>query len=704
MVQLIPSGDDFSDTIFAAQAQFWGRFYGGVLSVAGNYKQGWIHDAYALETIISTPGVPPITPGAVTYSNPDADELTKTRGFIWRRKIATGDHNLQLNVQLAQFLGFTGIPLGTSLSSAFTAMLEWGIMARIIAGTLAGSPGVETRYEDLTCYFLQFTTASPNIDRFSIWRYTAGVGTELIRHDLPVGGGIAFTEPLSFRFRVVDVAGDPTLEAYLGPFKIQPTLTTIGEVQLFKALGVGDTITNLSGLPLSAGTLTDNSASKILAPSGAHAGFSVARDRTVTALTPNTEVVDVLNFFAVEEIGNAVLLVEQFDPIYPSDGLDKTDGLGASGNIIQSDWTWDQFGEEVEAERDAAGKAVLKTAGGTIEIALSYQRPAPDPRNQRRTGDIDLTTTGTQPTIRRAGIFLRGRAFVGASHNLVRGYLAYCQVLKGTPDVLKVRISQVTMTGDAGITGDPMTNEVVLAEVVDAGLFSEGVEFEMDFQVVLHPESATFDGPAVLTLRIDSTQVVLVLPSSPTAGVSVDGSGTVTDASSTRVEDGPIQGFYYSSEGFWYDVKFDDWAEVSVAPPGTPPQDQLSISVLDEGTATTSIDSVLPESWPVTITHEYRGTAVPFESGHIQTWPKSRKKRQLFGVRVDAATEAQKDALDDFFRDRKGPTEAFNYSPIPSVGIAGVAVRVHLVRNSFRWEKRGPDVYFLEFEMRELVV
>jgi hypothetical protein len=257
--------------------------------------------------------------------------------------------------------------------------------------------------------------------------------------------------------------------------------------------------------------------------------------------------------------------------------------------------------------------------------------------------------------------------------------------------------------------GDPST-PTLLAKLEQASLFTLGVEFTFDFSI--SPLDNPPNTPAVMVVRMDTggglNIVNLVAESIP--GVSDNGSGTITDATVDRVNQGFGVALYSSADNAnTQNLDADDWtSETPTAPQPSPTADLDNVDVETEQDIAAAKSGLLlndfcPVNFAFTIERldPRRSTEV---GAYNITSPRfvnpsdpSASARRLFNYSGSVNTQHELKLAESFFDNHNGLELAFDVE-IPG----GEVVCCQFLNESFPATKSAPDTWSVSFNLIEL--
>jgi len=687
VAQDLPDSDAFANTSFAAQPPFWCSWVGAEPAAAG-WGAAWLHDGY----LTQLGGLALLAGAACTFSDSlTVAAVSEPRAFVYRREQAA-DVDVDASFQVSQFPGFTGGGTVLTPANSFFAVGKFSVFARVSAGTLTDSTLSELRYVNCTGYELRasvgFVSGFDIV--FQVWRWVAGVATLMAEQTyVDIAPITLFQLPFGLRLRLETVAGNPTLKAYVGPLYLAG-LGQFSSYQLFQANGF--TVTLGSGVTNSAGTLTDAHASKITADG--HVGFVMMRDRQVTSGTlASCKVVDLCHFVRARNLAGDVQFEERWGRIYAGAQLKTvSDGVASVvGRLVSGDYLYDQHASASiaqEFEWDSANeRAVWSPAASAVTLTRFFLglRPADNSHNQRRSVSIMFVSGGSEPDRQRAGVVLRATAGTAATSNT--GYLLAAEIDYAGANTYTLRLSRVR----AGV-------ETLLATSPGAGVFVEGVAFELDLDCHSHPDSPDIDGPVRMIAQVDGSPVTWTLAG--VVGVSLQSSGEhVLDQSADRIQSGFAEGLYATHLGLnSRDIAFDAWTQEALEDGALSPDAMESIPIEDEGTAVGSLDDVFRTEFTFEVDPGWDVSEVPFESGHVATRPLFPEARRVFKFVKRAATPSEVTALRTFFNSHFGIETPFNWI----VPHTGVSTKAAIMADTLTIVKQTTGAYAVAFDVVEL--
>lgn len=533
------------------------------------WGNGKMHSAYH-----ATLGTTAYTNAGITTadSESEANQL-RARGMMFRAPFAEGS----TATAVVQMLPLAGTPDDSHLAPR-------GVMGRIQGGTLASATGDEVRYEDVSCYLATVHRDVSGNVIFAIRKCSSGTFSLLANQTLAPASValLPVLNPLTITLTLAGGSGDTTVDAS------------------FRGWG------SIADIDLSA---SDSSA---IAGSGRY-GFLMGRDRADA--TDGIDVADICTSFSVTE-GSTLKLLDSFSRYQLSSFRSVTDQFGNGGNSLQGAFGWDHFqpSQVRRMKRSTAAEAAQYFFDGTdasgSHRAMLSSRPATSSISQHRSAAL---TFSAQPTVSdvRFGIAVRASdpvQAVGVTTPLTC-YVASV-VARVSPNPVRFLLERYVSGGT--------TRQ--LASFDDAGsTYWPGYASPLTLELEVHNSLGLLNDDVVLTVKVDGVQVPLV-DVSGLSGVSVDGSGTVTDGSGGRIGSGYGEGFLALTDGAEnaVDVTIDDWTESALTNSELADQDQASVIVLDEGTAVGSLNDVIGNRGIHSEELEQFGSTQQFESGHVQ--------------------------------------------------------------------------------------
>lgn len=388
-------------------------------------------------------------------------------------------------------------------------------------------------------------------------------------------------------------------------------------------------------------------------------------------------------------LGSNLFLRDRFRRSIPEASRQLSDPLGTIGYSLASSFTGDSQGDSLSTfkhfghlKRDAGANQLRigsTPPAGSSQVHGWYmsQRPASS-ATQHRSMIFTLTNIGSE--VVRCGIHLRGiwypqnfvdmraRESVGGAFRDYRkeGYLALVKYDNSDIPTWTLEIRAHTRGGSTSLSYRSAL--LATADLTSAGL-ATNTPFTFDFEV------QNFDGDAfgsgqwpAMRVKINGLVIEPTLESDLVGVVQND--SWVIDGRSDSCNSGLAEGFYIDVDQVNPSelVEADYWrVENPSSPPEVEELDEVSVALRAEtygktGTLTT------PLSWPVELQPGgFEPIRHRFETGHLQTFPRSRRSRRIWVVQLQGGTRAEREDLQNFFRAHKGVEIPFDWVR-PSVG------------------------------------
>ena len=648
---------------------YGGRFaqYIGLVPTTGTgepYSYGLLHDGYSVIGDRKAAFYSSVGTSSDVYS-------VMTRDVIASGSIHTAVFRLH------------SVSGAAKISSDFN---EWSLFARVQDGTLAGSGTTAVRYSDVTAYqFRMYLDGA--LMKFQVRKLVSGTPTVL-----------GLTIPVSAAD--LDLASGTSLGLVLivSGTSSPVSITTYGY------------LASASGAPLSlvnihTGALAISDVSSPITADG-RAGFGMGTARSFSVGTG----IDTCKLFAVNTALNAALWRDEWVRHAQLSTLAVgPDSLSTSGRSLQAWFNHDQFGIGAPyLTRDSSNERVSLSVGSSTNEAIfcTCLRPADSTTVQHRKATFELRNVAHTSNGAGIGVYMRpGSGLESATGELgfttVQGYAAICKHTT-SGDVYTVSMYRY----DTGYANAKIAEYSVSAPGTGAEPFPLGAEF--DFSLEAYPtdnQGGYPDASVTLKCYIDDVQVVLESVTGAPAGISVNAAGTVTDAGSTRVMGGPGEAIFHAghtgADGIW----IDDWTQATLHTEGSDPPEQPTAPFDDEGTASTSLDTVVTPAWSVDVEYDATPISIQFESGARYTAPRHTDSvgallaRRTYTLTSPPLTLAERDAVHDFFLARGGTEDAFNFTDPRT----GETVKVHFVEPSMPANKLAPGTHKVSLVLEELI-
>ena len=581
---------------------------------------------------------------------------------------------------------------------------------------------------------------------------TGGRLRELARHVIPAGvKGMDFAAPYALRVEIDDVAGDPTMDCYLGPWT-SPGGTVYSEVHLFDTEILGGTVTSVDAdASVANGTVTDTSANKITATGTI--GFACGRDRKkVLTGTAETSLRDgIVSLDAKRLSTGATLLRDEFTRVgFIGEGPNLngvyliTSSHAKRGSWYQSLWSYgmtaatdNSFAElDPQMIRADATSSYAPLAYAELDMeadsppAVSNVFPADRDFYAFRPSDYDDAhhrvvefkmpgqETGNPnytAQVYRVGIVLRGAAVISVVQT---GIAASCFVTtnaSGAQAYLDFRLDY--RTRNPVDPDGPATNTRLASVIIHSGgsppagfdLF-DGAFHELAFECYVQTGGTQVGAPSVYKLWLDGTQVVFDTIHPAGSGITIQADGTVIDSSPLAAA-GFVEGVFYATQNpetdatgtaVWTPPQIRSWTQgaLTLSGGGTDPDTMETIAVSDEGAASPvgDLGTVLEPDFPFTIEYHRRAYRTRFDSGHTYSSPAGQRRRRVFQFRKTGATTAEHDALVSFWNTHEATEIPFNWTPEGESALVGA-----FLPGTLEVEELSQHVYRLGFDVLELL-
>jgi hypothetical protein len=573
--------------------------------------------------------------------------------------------------------------------------LEWSIMGRIQAGSLADDGTKDVRHEAVTCYqFVMRRSLATYV--FAVRKIVAGVVTVI---GIPMFVPIAGTSPFFTRV----IALGMTISGATSPVTITTTLTMLDP-------GSGAPVFSTPMI-----TVVDSS-SPILGSGafGGRIGFSMAGPRTSVA----GKCVDVCNHFQLKSNGTLIFRDEWLRSNLQSLGVTEVDFNGKQGRYLQGRFSRDQFGyfvgggsgnpllmrRDLSAERASVDLSPI--GSGDLAAALIDHRPPDSQAVQHR--QVTITIQSSTHTTLGAGIILyAAQQLATTSTSGILGFTnlyGYSVVCMHTTagNVYSVSLYRHTL----GVN-------VLIARYSETApgtpIFPLGSNFILDVEAYPADGMGGFPGAAaVIAVEIDGDLVPLEVEGGG-AGVTADSDGIITDGSSGKLPGGFGEGLMVVGDNHSDVVTFDAWAQGTLHEDDgevDPPENLSTIPVLGEGEPDGSLDDVLLPGWSISCDGDPAITSVQYDSGHRYTAARfvhhetlAVFARRQWAFQKDTVTQDEHDELEEFFADHNGGEIPFFFTDP-----AGFFTEpVHFISGLLVRRKRAPNTYAVSFTLEEII-
>lgn len=668
MTQVLPASDAFASGV-VPYCDFIAKYLRLRVSTAGadattgfgiTFTLGSLGSLHASLRSISTQVFSEIAPGpaAITVNNPTGAPT----GQMFREEIA-GDVRAQIVFHIAAIGGLVN-PNGYF-------KYAW-VGARINATTQVGTAPTQSHENGRGYWFALNSAGSANTAKWQLIRRdnTGNLLTVLAQSAAPFSlGTLQISGPRMMRIEVTDVGADVRIRCFtaasLPSGGIPPG--NPAEVEIFD--------------------FTDSSASKITA--AGRCGFVSSLELTVGVVKH----VQLIDSFRID-VGAALYMLDEFARVKSDMLATVTGAFGISGADLGCDWAGGVGSAlGLKAFRSTSGTWTNRlhfigstplgtTASETIGGYLLSVRASPDAKSQHRSVVLVFESTGSAPTHRAVGIFVRasggGEATAPAS-----GYLCEVSLTGAAVATLKVYRLQGA-------------NQVLIAQVTGTISCTQDAEHTLDFEVHnLAGASGQPDTAAVMTAKWDTVQQTLV---SVHLGV-IANAGIIYDKSTQRVLSGLGEGIRVYLPDGTRKTYVDTWAQQTLVNPGqTPNQDQASIAFLSETFNHSGQTLTFPLAWGVReerprVVDKYR-----YEDGHKYRRSRYGRLRRVWSVHALALSDAQRNTLRTNWRDHNGCEKAFSWKP----PIETAAVKVHFQDDTLAHVLAAPITSNFDFGIEEL--
>lgn len=321
------------------------------------------------------------------------------------------------------------------------------------------------------------------------------------------------------------------------------------------------------------------------------------------------------------------------------------------------------------------------------------QRPASDAISQDRTLDFEFQAAapGVTGLIRGAGIVLRASYLVPGDSPLA----CYYVVVEYVQDISTARVYLRRISYDG---------EQTLAQKTSGVGVVRGTNYTLRLSVSTDAIPDPIAGPTRLRAYINGTQIQLLAPASPLAGIVVLADGTVIDQSSARVQNGLGEGFYVRSMlGARCEVYIDAWAlGVGGGTVEVPEESMPSVSIPGEADDAFG-DFPVPYDLQIGAAVEESSTrlAIAHDLDLDDRYRAARQSRARaqWPIGAAAATQDERDALLAFWDSHRGATYPFNFTD-PK----GRTVVARFLGDALSIERLAPGVYRWSARLEEVFV
>lgn len=663
MTQVLPESDTFNEGATAAYDDSfltqYVRTLGWSTDTASGFSLAWSSSGKLYSGWFASPGTPTQKgvsprPAVCTTSTATVGSAELT-GWAFR-DIEQVDADVRLSYRDLSLLGG---PSGTLITSrAFVG-------ARLRNGTLTngGTSTAHVAGGDGYWFGVAMSSLSPTGWSYLLLRVNSGTTTKLAETALAGYSAYGMGEPRRLRLVVTGSGGTVTLRGYVKPegYQLQS-----GELEVL--------------------TFSDTSVSRITGTG--RCGFATSNE----VLSLGTFRAVALNYFEVRSGAGALLLRDEWERA----GLGACAAVtgspaGFSGVDLACGWYGDLHGVSSFASRigvdTGANRIEFDSQAAARTGFYTSQRLAADPRVQSRAVDV-VFGSGTaliSPLVRAGGVALRV-SHPTAGANPTSCYFAELRY-DDDASTAAVRLWRIA----PGATG-------LLAQKTSGVSVSLDTAYELQLAVSTASVPDPINGYAVLAVYLDGVQVPLVNPANPVAGVTIDASGTVVDASSNRVTSGPAESIYVlAPAGSGRKLYFDAWTAAALPGGGsgvTPESDQASIALGTESDGSTGTLPI-PVDWPVAEVRGGRYVIHELDGGHRFAGRLSGGRPPSWRVTASAMTEAERDDLRAFWDDHRGAEIPFAWTPPKTV----TPQTVRFVAGSLEERMVDVGVYAVAFEL-----
>lgn len=590
----------------------------------------------------------------------------KACGFLWRQALPE-DVSVEVQAYLREDAP-GNIPSSPLLSCI-------GVLARVSGGSLVADSFSEIHYQNVTAYGFLLEADPVTISAtFSLVRWNSGTKTVLASFSYSLAAiATDFEQPVGLRLTVTTVAGNAVLSGVIS------NVTVNGAV--------------VSNFPLFT-AVQDNSASKITG--AGRAGMLLGQDRTVL-FAPNFPIdlrEKATSWTARNPSTDAVLVRDEFMRLNKNVSLFSNSDFGTAGRSVQSAFYHDlqenSGSTQGKIKRDTSpadaiqfDASGLSPASQVIWSALS-QRPATDIRSQTPKVTVQWEATGSEGAAhdRRVGLIVRGSAPTSTDNgSTLTGYVGYIgrTFNGGIAKLIRYLTGFPVELASASYTVNESTNYVVELAVRDQ-------------------PGTGLGGPAELELLVNGVRVPLVA-SAGLAGIFNPSSGIVVDGTASRITQGAGEGIWVLSKDTTRTVSVTTWDEGVIVPNETPWEDLAAYSVLGEGAASGSLNTVARVVFPFAPFTEFVTQATVSDAGYRYTQARlSAGYRNYDRLATEPMAQAGFDALKAFWHSKEGG-KAFNFTD----PVDGVTRKVRFVPDSWRVYTPFPGVFYVEFGLEQLV-
>lgn len=570
-----------------------------------------------------------------------------------------------------------------------------GCCARVAGGTFttpAGGDHSDKYYADVSGYFFIHAKQSSFAHKLFLIEVNAGALTLLnsvLVGSLP-GGQLHGAQnddaelPIAMRMTITDAGGGGIqIKCFRKKFTSPATGVLLGSPSVSSGVTEDQVFSNTVGAPV---TTTGR------------CGFGLQSAKTQstgdsTMLCREFRVIDFETLHSRD----------RFKRVQPTATRILSDPLGAFGNTLGASFTGDSQGDATSAfknfghllsdvgnNRLIVGSTPPSSGSGQVHGWYMSTRSAGSVQQHR---SLSLTFTSATPETVRAGIHLRGIWHpAGTAHDMrardavggnfldynKQGYLCLIKHVPGGSPVFELEIRAHTID-------DTITYRAPLIATVDltSAALAVNVAITLDFEV------RNFDGDlfgfgTFPAMRVKVNAVVQTLVPGSVTGISVNDDFLIDGRSEASVT-GLAEGFYLDVDAVKVGglMRFDTWAEPALSdPPDVSEEDEASV-VLNAETVNLTGTLVTPLSWPV---EQDPGGYEPlkhrFETGHLQTFPRSRVPRREWTVQCGGCTTAERVALQTFFRSHKGVEIPFSWARPTEDGSITETVKVRMLEDT----------------------
>ncbi len=585
-----------------------------------------------------------------------------------------------------------------------------------------------------------------------IWRFTCNASDEVIPRQMVkqviAGGAAAWkqSEPYHLRLEISNVGGNPTMEAFLGPYTQSGSTV---ERQLFRSgVFTSSTITvgpsGDAAVVLATGVVTDSGTDKISGYTDKTCGVLAGRDRTTTG---KGRIEGLYRLTARRLDTDAIIYNDLFRRTAdPGLGQPKADeqinGLFSFGTSRMGMWLYDidsrnDFGTGISKIRRLAlwTDSVSAITSPNDYVTHLYDQDGPT------NGSVNAAARWFWHRRPSSQIFNHSRqiSFIGAtdagagvSNNFEIGLSCRGLVTQTFQSVI-VFYTEYTINS----VGNQSAMYLILSEFTSnydqQNLVTTGTERQLANKIVhvggVPPAGYDIGGGTRRTMRLDivtddegTHRYTCYWEGSPVIFNSLfddcvqDGvTGEVTDPSPLSYTlSGSTEGFFFKAGSATtllgsprYNLpRFDSWTEGALTPDNTP-EEGTTIVIGGEGTPTVNLSSAVDVDWQLEVEVLAPKYVAAFSSGHRYTSPQYGKSRRLILARAENIPKTTYDLLVAFYNARGGVEQPFYFDfPIPSsLGSNSLTqISVCFTSSGLKVRRKAEGVYSVELEMLEVFV